>query len=280
MRNRKGFALITVLWVVLGIAVLALAASMTGRDSLASARNRKALAQAQWKAEGCIERARAAIHQAMTSVQPFDVIVTWDSLDRVIENSPLLYGTSCTVTARAAGAALAINLADSEQLLRFFDALGMSRDRGDSLTAALLDWRMHKGLFRNVRELLQVRGFENFADTLNMFTTDENRMPLSHTPLPVLASLPGMDVQILSRISDMRRQDTRLSELLLVSTGLAQESQSEFMRNFAELSRKTTSDPDAWIITARAVAGDPEVATEIELRLARAGTRVAVIRRR
>src|SRR5688500_16176001 len=106
---------------------------MTARNSIASARNRKAMIEAEWKAEGCAERTRAAIQTSMTSVTPERVIATWDSLDKIIANSPYIAGTSCNVTTKASGAALNINSADSEQLVRMFNTIGISSGRSDSL---------------------------------------------------------------------------------------------------------------------------------------------------
>jgi general secretion pathway protein K len=302
-RHRRGFALLIVLWVMVGIAVLALAAMLTGRSALATAKNRTELSAAQWRAEGCIERVRAAAHEALTSIQPDAVIAVWDSLDRVLVSSPLIVNTSCTITARAVGAALNMNTADATALNRLFVALGIRPARADSLTDALLDWRDADSLARPLgverswyiaahrvpprdsdfvdpRELLLVRGFEHFADTITMFGVEPARIPLGHAPLPVLASLPGFTPEALIRVSDLRTRRVRLPELIALSGTLPKDARETLIAHYAELSRQTTPEPEGWIVAAQVTGGSPAVTAITEVYLARAGTRVAVLRRR
>jgi len=302
-RARRGFALMVVLWVMVGIGILALAVALTGRNALATASNRTALTSARWRAEGCAERVRAATNDALNGVRPDAVIAVWDSLDRVIATSPLVANTSCHVTTNAVGSSLDINSADATELQRLFAALNIGPARADSLTDAILDWRdadtlprplgaerswyaaAHRliprdSAFANVRELLRVRGFEHFGDTLAVFGTETGRLSLAHAPLPVLASLPGFTVEALTRVADLRAQHQRLPELISLSATLPKNAREALIAHYAELARSTTPEPEGWIVTVSAAEGVPAVTSTIELYLARGGTRVAVLRRR
>jgi type II secretory pathway pseudopilin PulG len=303
IRQRQGFALMVVLWVMVGIGILALAVALAGRNALATASNRTALTSARWRAEGCAERVRAASNAALTEVHPDAVIAVWDSLDRVIATSPLMTNTSCTIISRAVGSALDINTADATELSRLFAALHIGPARADSLTDALLDWRdadtlprplgaerswyiaAHRlvprdSAFADIRELLLVRGFEHFGDTLNVFGTEIGRLALAHAPLPVLASLPGFTVEALTRVSDLRAHHQRLPELIALSATLPKDARETLIAHYAELTRGTTPEPEGWIVTVSVKEGTPQVTSTLELYLARAGTRVAVLRRR
>ncbi|MBW3571952.1 MAG: general secretion pathway protein GspK [Gemmatimonadetes bacterium] len=140
--ERGGFALVSVLWILVGLAALGLAANLAARQAVAAARNRADLAASAWRAEACVERARAAIHDALWEArhEPPGATV-WGRLDGVVAGSPGLAGMACALQMRAAGAALDVNAAPDETLRRLFVALGRSPAGADSLADALADWR-------------------------------------------------------------------------------------------------------------------------------------------
>jgi hypothetical protein len=201
------------------------------------------------------------------------------------------------------GAGLNINDAPPERLSRFFAALNIPPSRADSLVDALLDWRdpdlfprplgaerawyqaAHRlvprdGAFADPKELLQVRGFEQFGDTLSLIQTESARMPLGHTPLPILAALPGMSPEAVARAADLRLRNERIVELLVLGATLPTSARDTLMAHYAELARMTTTEPEGWIVVATGLAGSPGVEVAMEVRLARGGTRVATMRRR
>ncbi|NUO62128.1 MAG: hypothetical protein HOQ30_09335 [Gemmatimonadaceae bacterium] len=59
--TRRGFALPAVLWVIVGVSAISLAGTLAARESVATAQNRVDHTRAAWRAEGCLEIARAAI---------------------------------------------------------------------------------------------------------------------------------------------------------------------------------------------------------------------------
>lgn len=297
----RGFALIAVLWVMVGIASLALVASLAARDSVRAATNRADLARARWIAEGCVERARAAISTALVDAQSEGPGgKTWRTIDRIAAASPFTQG--CDVTIVPAGAALDANAADGDELRRLFVAAGYPASSADSMADALLDWRdadddprpsgieaagyraMHRPAPRNapladVRELALVRGLDHPGlDTL--LTVEPGHVLLDRAPLAVIASLPGFTPEAVARLARVRDETGRAPELAALADALSPGARDPLLRSYQELATTTAAEPDAWIVTARGHAGAPPLTAAVEVRLVRAGARAAVVRRR
>ena len=313
----RGYALLAVLWVMTGVAALVLALSLGSRGAVATARNRMELTRAAWRAEDCLERARAVVGEAL---QPAVIDRRrdpryWFHLDHLIAGSAIVNGCPGTVTVVPAGTALDVNVAAEEQLRRFFVALGVRGSRADSLADALLDWRdrddvprangaerewyeLHgrspprNGPLGGVGELAYVRGFTDVGEPIGpdslraLLTVDPGRIVLDLAPLPVVASLPGITEETVARLEERRvRGAEPLSELIALGAELSVLSRDSLLRHFAELSVLTSPEPEAWIVTARAHAGDhsagpDDIVASIEVRLVRAGSRAAIVRRR
>jgi len=64
-RHRRGYALLAVLWVLTFAAELGAGMRLSARDGALAVENRVRLTRAAWTAEGCVERARAAIDAAL-----------------------------------------------------------------------------------------------------------------------------------------------------------------------------------------------------------------------
>jgi len=71
-REREGFALLAVLWVIVGLASFAFASSIATRNAIASSHNRTDMLRAMWRANACVERARAAIGDALLATERID----------------------------------------------------------------------------------------------------------------------------------------------------------------------------------------------------------------
>jgi type II secretory pathway component PulK len=297
---RRGFALLAILWTLVGISVLALGASAIARTSLATAKNRVTMTSLQWRAEGCLACARASLDQTFTKIPPSDVIAAWDTLDAILRHSDYFTDTQCTVDARAVGDAIDINTIDAERLHRGLVIAGVYPSRADSLVAALLDWRDDDDVarptgaerawytraaripprdsqFANIAELQHVRGFEHFADTLRLFTTERGRIALSHAPIPVLATLPGMTPDALAVITSLRARHERATDFLALGGRLGADARQELLAHYQELNRSATVEPDGWILTVSVQDSSSALTGSVRVRLARAGTRVAIM---
>lgn len=290
--GRRGFALLAVLWVVVGVSAVAAASLLLARGAVSTARNRVGLARASWRAEDCLERTRAVIDDAVSGRHdlPRPIDGGWSDLDRVVLGSPVVSDAACDVSLRPTGMAVDVNRADAEQLRTLFRAAGLSDAQGDSMADALLDWRAHhrpprNGAFADVRELRDVRGFG--ADVLpdsvlgTLFTVEPGRILWSRAPLIVLASLPGMTAEALARLADLRAGGQAIGDIGTLAATLSPSARDTLAAHYGDLTRLTTGDPDAWVLVARGRSGSaPPVAASIEVLLVRAGARVAIVRRR
>jgi hypothetical protein len=80
--GRRGFVLLTVLWVTVAIAALGVAATLAVRDAVSTSRNRVSLARAAWGAEGCLAGVTAASNDALIAAGESNT--AWANLDRVL----------------------------------------------------------------------------------------------------------------------------------------------------------------------------------------------------
>lgn len=302
MMPRRGFALLAVLWVIVALVALGVGISIVAREALSAARNRIELTRAEWRARACMEQLRARVGGYLL-VPHTDAkgLSGWSALDQ-LANAPDLQRNGCVVTIRAAGSRLNVNSADAETLTSLLAHLGIPAPRRDSMVAALMDWRdadndaraegaerawysvsgrigPRNAAFADVRELRRVRGFETFALD-GVLDVEAGRVDLNHAALAVIASLPGFSEEAVSRIAQMRADHEPVSDLSTFGGQLSPGARQQLLVNYAELTRATVTEPDAWIISTRVDVGVPAVGAVVEARIVRAGTRAAVVRRR
>ena len=141
--TRCGFALLAVLWIVVAVSALGLTLSFAAREAIATARNRANSTRALWRALDCLERSRAAIHDALQEAQPGlpRSASPWLALDTVVAQAGIPSDVGCRLEMRAAGTTLDVNAADDEMLRTLLRAAGLPFARADSMADALLDWR-------------------------------------------------------------------------------------------------------------------------------------------
>jgi type II secretory pathway component PulK len=298
---RGGFVLLAVLWVVVGLASLGLALSLVGRDAVGATQNRVNLARAHWLAEGCVNVVRAVAAEALADREHANA--AWRALDELVSSSPIVTGLGCELTLKPAGVTMDVNAAGAEQLRRAFMALNVMPLSADSLVDAILDWRdpddesrpsgaerawyeeqrrftPRNGPIQDVRELSRVRGFDQLAGLDSVFGVDGGRVYLAGAPRPVLMALPGFTEELVRRILELRERRALPADLLTLAGALSPSARDSLGARYAEAVAIVTIDPDAWVVTARARDGvSPAIAT-VEVRLARAGARAAIIRHR
>ncbi len=260
-RPRRGFALLAVLWVIAGLAALALGVSLAAREAVASAHNRNDLVRAQWRAEECVEQARAIIAAAMAGGE-------WRRLDKVVAAATHAH-SDCEVIMRAAGTRLDVNTIDADALGVLLGRLGVPVHERDSLTDALLDWRdrdddprpngaergwyLSRGLpvprngpLADVRELRRVRGFDRVHGLDSLLGTENERIALEHAPLAVLAALPGFSPEAVSRVAELRARGESIGDLIVFAGGLSPNAKDALLARYSDLAARTTVDPDAF----------------------------------
>jgi len=300
--DSSGFALLTVLWVLVGLAALGAAVSVAGGRALHAARNRVNLTRAAWLAEGCGASVRAVIGRGFTAARDQEGrgISHWAGLDRHVALSPLIVGANLDYALVPAGRAVNVNSATPSQLRRLFGAMRLGALIADSLADAVVDWRdsdeiegrfgaegrwyeqrgrltPRNGPFANVREIGRVRGLEHL-DLVGFLDVEPARISLQHASRPVLYSLPGFTREVVELVAARQQRGREVGSLQEIGAAVSSASRDSIMANFVPLSQAVTTEPDAWVLTCRASSGSPPVTATVELRLALAGSRVAVVR--
>ena len=296
--SRNGFALPVVLAVLVSLAALGIASGTRARAAVQVASNRIALTRGAWLAEGCIERARAAMELALV---PGDSLVsTWNRLDEVLARSVMTSG--CRLLARPSGTTLDVNHATVEELTTAFTYLGRPDRLADSLAAALLDWRDGDDVprpagaerdwyraagrlpprdapFAATEEFSLVRGLERDSAVLTLLGVESARVLLDRAPLAVVAGMPGMSVEAVGQLADRRRRGEAVRDLAVFANTLSPDARANLLAHYVELQSQTTMVPEWWTVEAIA-AGDGRVESHLEIRILLLGGRAVVVRRR
>jgi type II secretory pathway component PulK len=302
---KRGFALLAVLWVIVGLAGLALGVSLSARNAIASAHNRADITRATWSARDCVERARATIGELLIAPPERDGrgLAGWSALDVAVPASPMVSSAKCDVRLHATGDRIDINHADAEMLSAALHVLGVRAPRSDSMVDALLDWRdadevprplgverawyvehgrfaPRDGAFADVRELARVRGFEDVPGIDSIFGVETGRIALAHAPLSVISALPGLSGEGTVRIAEERARGASPEDLTAIAAQLSPNARRLMLSRYADLVHAATIEPDSWIMQGRATFGSPAVTVVVELKLVRAGDRAAIVRTR
>lgn len=298
-RVRDGFALLAVLWMLGGGAALGALLVLSTRDAQQVAINRVDLTRARWVAEGCVERARAAVDEWTGSGAIDDSV--WAHLGRIVHVSPLVRG--CDVAIEPVGITLDVNHADDPTLRRFFTSAGLTSTVADSLVDAVLDWRdsdddprvsgaerhwyeragripPRNADIASPEELATIRGLEDRPDIVRMLGTTPSRVVLSYAPVPVLATLPGVTPAALAELQRRRAVGDSVTDIQRLAVRLDSAASATLLGNLGALNEQSTPLPDAWTIAARASTGTGRPSTRLELRVVRSGRRLAILGRR
>jgi type II secretory pathway component PulK len=284
------------LWVVTLASVIALGMTLRSRDAIAAAGNRVNQVRASWLADGCVARVRTEL--ARIESDPVRSAAAWMRLDSAI-GTPV-WTRECGMTLRPAGMSLDVNSADEERLQRFFRALGAPPASADSLSDALLDWRdaddavrasgaertwyvaRHLRPPRNAPlaaagELRFVRGFAQMPELDSLLDVEPTRLFVGRAPLAVLASLPGVNGETLTRIAMHRAMGHDVPEWAQLAAEVSPIERVELMRNLMELVRRSTSAPDAWLVDLTVAVGHPAIASTRRVRLVKLGAASIVV---
>lgn len=303
-RTRSGFALFAVLWIVVLVATVGLAASLLARTSLAAVRHRVDQTADRWRAEGCASLAMDVLARRFQELPPDSpperAIALWDGLDEgMTEPVPECEGVVSLVPS---GLSLDVNALSATRLRRLLSHFGLGGGSSDSLVDALLDWRDADQIERpsgaearwyvaNGRltprnaplvddaELALVRGFGASADDRDgwreMLTVEPGKLWLSRAPIAALATLPGASPEALAALRHSRSLDREsvrtLSDWTRVVQGPARDS---LLRRYAELGELVASEPGCWWLEAKVGT------TRVRYRIERAGREIRRVARR
>ena len=299
MTERRGFTLITILWVMSVASVVAATGALAGRIAVDSSRNRTELDRAYWAAGGCTSIVRARIDELLREGSTDGGAANlWRSLDAHLSSVANLDPT-CTIEIRAAGTHLDVNAASDEMIARLLAATGVPDAKASAMVDALADWKdsddvarpngaerewyareqrepPRNGPLADIGELSRIRGFERRADFDSVLGVENARVSLATAPVAVLMALPGVTREAAELIVSLREQGTPVGDLLAVAELISPPSADSLRARYADASHVSTPVPDAWLLVVRATSGYPPNTLRLETRLSRDGFRARV----
>jgi type II secretory pathway component PulK len=247
MKQRKGFALVAALWLVVAIATIGMEFEIEARQRSMLALNVVESTQAAAVAAGGLELAQSRLARILREARlrgagaaGTDRLASsdpWSHIDTLLAKTDTVGGAVIDIRVRDVGAALNINTVSEADLRNFFQALQVDYSTADHLAQSIMDWRdvdelsrpsgaekqqymdHHKlALPRNapflyVSELLDVDGmtpelFEQMRPYL--ITQGSGRVNLNSAEEPVLHALPGMNAQMIATILRYRAAGQRI----------------------------------------------------------------------
>jgi len=298
-REERGFVLIAVLWLTVGMGILVVVSARAARQAVATAANRVSYARALRKAEGCAAHLLALAERRVNSVTLKDH-TAWNRLDRVVLQSGG-QTLGCRVAITPGGIRLNVNRASGGEVRRLLYAAGV-RQSADALVDALLDWRdadsvpraagaevawyrrhdralPRNGPFLAPEEIGLIRGFEHLP-VKQWFDIAPAPLYVARAPLPVLASLPGMTAEALSLIREWRARGIATFTWTDLVDHLSRNAADSLTAALPILTPLVTVQPQSWVFTIMGYRGAPPVRARLEITVARVGRRLAIVGKR
>ena len=275
LARRRGFAMITILWVMTVAGVMATAAALAGRNTVHATRNRVQLERAFWVASGCAALAQAAIDDRLAeatsyedagriwrgsivpsfpSTLPDPDACTCCSRRRVRDSTSTRPPTKSSPISSTPWATVAMPQVWST---RWPTGATPTVLRGPSEPSATGTSprnaiRRATAPFADIRELARVRGFESLAPFDSLLTVESGRISLATAPVTVLMSVPGFTRET----AEIDRRDARrrhAGERCHLDT-------RRTLANFGRCAARSVCrrrsphdpDPDAWLLTVHA----------------------------
>jgi general secretion pathway protein K len=278
--NRRGVALLAVLWVITALASLAGVSMAVARIGARTSRNRLLLGRAGWAREACAE---VLLARYTTEAG----VIALDTVD-------LGRGTWCRASVTDPAAAFNVNLATPDALLHVL--------RRPALVDAMLDWRDEDDLVRpdgaeaawyrergrapprngplaDVAELGLVRGFDDSVvrrvEPL-LTTRGDGRINPALAAADVIAGLPGVDAAAAFErpvgVNPPRTLDDWLARV-------PASSRSAMLAQYRALLAATTFGPASLVITVEGGVRGTRIVASATLTVVPVANRLAVIRR-
>lgn len=278
LQARRGYALLSVLWLCVGIVGLASAISVTTRDALATSRNRIAITEATWSARACMAFALAAVERALHSQggsrEP--AAVAWHRVEGTLATTALPQDLHCRLSASAIGSRLDLNAADSATVVRLLRSNGVRAALADSTTNALLLGRPYSSL----SEVRAVGGLSGIANLDTLVAIGTGAVALNHAHQEVLAALPGFTPEAVERVGEARARGRPIQDFIELSRALSPPARETFDAALPSLLAMVVLEPVAWLVTARSSEGRPPMTVVIEVRIGQLDGRLGISRRR
>jgi general secretion pathway protein K len=289
VRQRRGFALLTALVMLVAVSLLALELGEVARARRLAAANALGRTAAAAAAEAGIEEAYARLADQLRQAYLTQIRAgtaaenAWAAAARLRLGPTPLGAQWYEVTARDVGTALNLNTVDGDGLRRFLRTFALSADRADRITQSLLDWRDADDLrrpngaegaeylrlgapllpantrLRSVAELRHVSGMSDdlYQRLLPYLTVDgSGRVNLNAAPAPVLLALPGMTDESVRLIMRWRNVGRRVAAIDALAPELMALSQQRLTDALPALRTRTTTETRELLVTSTAWSDD------------------------
>ncbi len=241
MNGTRGFALVTVLWLITALSAvvgLGIAATRLGqRTSL----NRIVLTRGRWAAEACLAIAQGRWHD-----------------QRLADTATIDLGgrTRCAWQVTDPGARINAKTADREVLER----LGLDSEVMDSL--------------------FQARPLRGGVQSPWLTVDGPGTVNLNAAPARVLLALPGITPEAADRLEARRALGRPIGSLDELAGQLSPSARAALLERYADLARLATFAPSRLIVTAEGWVDGQAPRATIEVETVPLPERLAVIRRR
>jgi general secretion pathway protein K len=247
-RQRRGFALLAAIWLVVAIATVALQFALDARERRLLGINTAERGRGRAAAIGALNASQAALEAAIRQgpgtgnarVALMRGSDPWLDADSIFSGLMMVDSIPVEVRTLDLGTQLNINSMAEQQLRTFFSFALRDFATADRISQAILDWRdadsiprsngaerddyLRDGLlalptnqtFREVSDLLSVRGMtpEIYARVSPYLTTrGSGVINVNSADTVVLRAIPGMTDQILVNILAQRGAGRRISSL-------------------------------------------------------------------
>jgi general secretion pathway protein K len=252
---RRGFALISAMWLIVTIAAVALQFSLRAKERRFSVINVAESGQARAAAEAGVQTSIARLERMLrvatglssgsgSLIRNFD---PWSDADSLCTDSVVIDNVSYTTYVRDAGSTVNVNNLSEEEWRNFIIGAGIDYDEADKLAQAISDWRdidddpRSRGSERDeyIRESALVlpanRDFASISDLSyvmgmtpdiygklvpHLRVAGGRQVNVNTAGVPVLRSLPGMTDEIVAVVQRTQASGTpirSLQELTLLS---------------------------------------------------------------
>lgn len=295
MKDRRGFALLATIWLVVAITVAVLGLSLASRGRRLAAANRLEQAELVAAARGGLVLARQRLTWVLGDSSLRDD--PWRDPQRWVSETLTVGRARVIVTATELGALVPLHSTDEEGFQGFLEALGTDGSLADRLGQEAADWqdgdtrargrgaeapayqragsviRPRNGYFAAPREFCELDRMptETCAAALPYITTlGTGLVDLNSAPEEVLRSLPGVSAPVAELIVSRRARGdwNTLDEVIRL---LPATLQGEVGRSLPELSRRVRfREEEIHLIVTATLPGSP-VEGRVEAVLTRAG---------
>ncbi len=297
--DRRGFALLAVLWALVITAALAAELHVGVRGDQRIAANARAEARLRWAARGGLAGALESLRARLVAAAATGALVTTDTLVVPAEETEL-DRVAVRTTVVDARSKLQLNLATPDELAALFEAVGYGEGDARTLAGAVARWRAEhlppyeslptdssgtrlrppRGAFAAVEELRTVPGVSAAAYALAApyLTVDSDGLVnLNTAPPAVLRTLPGIDAEGAAAVVERRRRSPFLSPYEVVDA-LPRGAREGAQAGLARLIARTAFVPrEAEVRVTARIPGSPLAARIRAVAVMPGGPRLAVV---